>query len=58
MTASVQVENPDGGLRELSPDILDTLDFGKVRITFHDYDVGTTTLKKSELYIMWHMHIL
>ncbi|XP_051916753.1 hydrocephalus-inducing protein homolog isoform X2 [Hippocampus zosterae] len=33
MTASVQVENPDGGLRELSPDILDTLDFGKVGIS-------------------------
>ncbi|XP_049580395.1 hydrocephalus-inducing protein homolog [Syngnathus scovelli] len=31
--ASVQVENPDGGLRELSPDVLDTLDFGKVGIS-------------------------
>ncbi|XP_061629909.1 hydrocephalus-inducing protein homolog [Phyllopteryx taeniolatus] len=33
ITASVQVENPDGGLRELSPDILDTLDFEKVGIS-------------------------
>ncbi|XP_061825847.2 hydrocephalus-inducing protein homolog [Nerophis lumbriciformis] len=32
MTASVQVENSDGGLREISPDVIDTLDFGKVGI--------------------------
>nr|XP_057932234.1 hydrocephalus-inducing protein homolog isoform X2 [Doryrhamphus excisus] len=33
MTASVQVENSDGGLRELSTDVLETLDFGKVGIS-------------------------
>lgn len=30
MNTSVQVESPDGGLREINPDQLDTLDFGKV----------------------------
>ncbi|XP_054633597.1 hydrocephalus-inducing protein homolog [Dunckerocampus dactyliophorus] len=33
MTASVQVENSDGGLRELSPDVIETLDFGRVGIS-------------------------
>ncbi|XP_042266839.1 hydrocephalus-inducing protein homolog isoform X2 [Thunnus maccoyii] len=33
MSTSVQVESPDGGLREISPDLLDTLDFGKVGIS-------------------------
>ncbi|XP_077372587.1 hydrocephalus-inducing protein homolog [Festucalex cinctus] len=33
ITASVQVENPDGGLRELSPDILNSWNFGKVGIS-------------------------
>ncbi|KAM7413943.1 hypothetical protein PAMA_018980 [Pampus argenteus] len=39
MSTSVQVESPDGGLREINPDALDTLDFGKVgiseRVTFN-----------------------
>ncbi|XP_027128846.1 hydrocephalus-inducing protein homolog isoform X3 [Larimichthys crocea] len=33
MRASVQVENPGGGLREISPNHQDTLDFGKVEIS-------------------------
>ncbi|KAM9854716.1 hydrocephalus-inducing protein homolog [Aulostomus maculatus] len=33
MNASVQVGAPDGGLREISPDHLDTLDFGMVGIS-------------------------
>ncbi|KAM7396206.1 hypothetical protein PAMP_019263 [Pampus punctatissimus] len=39
MSTSVQVESPDGGLRDINPDALDTLDFGKVgiseRVTFN-----------------------
>ncbi|KAM8849594.1 hydrocephalus-inducing protein homolog isoform 2-T2 [Spinachia spinachia] len=32
MSTSVHVENPEGGLREISPNLKDTLDFGKVGI--------------------------
>lgn len=36
MSASVHVETPSDGLREISPDHEDTLDFGKVS-TSHEY---------------------
>ncbi|XP_037622519.1 hydrocephalus-inducing protein homolog isoform X2 [Sebastes umbrosus] len=33
MSTSVQVEKPEGGLRDIKPDHIDTLDFGKVGIS-------------------------
>lgn len=36
MSTSVQVESQVGGLREIHPDLLDTLDFGKVSTDSHD----------------------
>lgn len=35
MSTSVQVEKPDGGLREITPNHQDTLDFGKVNTRSH-----------------------
>lgn len=36
MNTSVQVESLDGGLREIHPELLDTLDFRKVSTCSHD----------------------
>lgn len=52
MRASVQVENPGGGLREISPNHQDTLDFGKVSVLSHHRH-------KYSLYVWsWESHLL